>query len=180
MDSDFRSKNQARKEAKRKEHDEKRVMNERTARLIEQRRQLSSYHAEQTESPEQRARYGELPANRYTEWRDNDKWVDISSIASLAEGDEVTFRARIHTSRNMSANFMFVVLRQQTRTIQGVVLAEPEFISPHMVRWIERLPLESIVLVKGIVQKPVEPVHATTVSCSEVRIPFNNLPHDQL
>jgi aspartyl-tRNA synthetase len=37
------------------------------------------------------------------------------------EGEIVTFRARIHTLRRMSAKLVFIVFRQQTITIQGVL-----------------------------------------------------------
>jgi len=37
------------------------------------------------------------------------------------EGKVITFRARIHTLRRMSAKLVFIVFRQQTITIQGVL-----------------------------------------------------------
>lgn len=36
-------------------------------------------------------------------------------------GQVVTFRARIHTIRNLSSKLVFLVFRQQTYTIQGVL-----------------------------------------------------------
>lgn len=38
----------------------------------------------------------------------------------------ITFRARIHTIRRMSAKLAFIVLRQQTVTIQGVLEVSAE------------------------------------------------------
>ena len=38
----------------------------------------------------------------------------------------ITFRARIHTIRRMSAKLAFIVFRQQTVTIQGVLEVSPE------------------------------------------------------
>jgi aspartyl/asparaginyl-tRNA synthetase len=37
------------------------------------------------------------------------------------DGEIVTFRARIHTLRRMSAKLVFIVFRQQTITVQGVL-----------------------------------------------------------
>jgi aspartyl/asparaginyl-tRNA synthetase len=43
------------------------------------------------------------------------------------EGQIITFRARIHTIRRMSAKLVFVVLRQQTITIQAILeVSAPE------------------------------------------------------
>jgi len=37
------------------------------------------------------------------------------------DGEVITFRARIHTLRRMSAKLVFIVFRQQTITVQGVL-----------------------------------------------------------
>jgi hypothetical protein len=37
------------------------------------------------------------------------------------DGTVISFRARIHTLRRMSAKLVFIVFRQQTITIQGVL-----------------------------------------------------------
>jgi aspartyl/asparaginyl-tRNA synthetase len=37
------------------------------------------------------------------------------------DGKVVTFRARIHTLRRLSAKLVFIVFRQQTITVQGVL-----------------------------------------------------------
>ncbi len=42
------------------------------------------------------------------------------------DGKIVTFRARIHTIRSLSAKLAFVVFRQQTVTIQGVLQASAD------------------------------------------------------
>jgi len=36
-------------------------------------------------------------------------------------GNVLTFRARIHTIRRLSAKLVFIVFRQQTMTIQGIL-----------------------------------------------------------
>lgn len=65
---------------------------------------------------------------------------------------------------------VFVVLRQQDHTIQGLVVVEPEAVSKKMVRWVESINDESIVLVEGVVQKAKEPVKSCTVHEVELKI----------
>lgn len=51
-------------------------------------------------------------------------WNGHDSVADKrleAEGKTITFRARIHTIRRLSAKLVFIVFRQQTITIQGVL-----------------------------------------------------------
>jgi ergosteryl-3beta-O-L-aspartate synthase len=42
------------------------------------------------------------------------------------DGNTISFRARIHTIRRLSARLVFVVFRQQTITIQGVLQMESD------------------------------------------------------
>jgi len=65
---------------------------------------------------------------------------------------------------------VFVVLRQQAHTIQGLVQVEPELVSKKMVRWVEGVHAESIVLVEGHVQKAAETVKSCTVQDVELKI----------
>ncbi|KAL2754212.1 hypothetical protein ACRALDRAFT_2108176 [Sodiomyces alcalophilus JCM 7366] len=81
-------------------------------------------------------------------------------------GTVVTFRARIHTQRRMSRFLDFLLFRDQEDTIQGVLSRA----HPNMVRWVQRLPLESIVQVTGKLQKPVEDVRSARHSDVEVDV----------
>ncbi|KFY55186.1 hypothetical protein V496_07086 [Pseudogymnoascus sp. VKM F-4515 (FW-2607)] len=107
-------------------------------------------------------------------------------------GNIVSFRARIHTIRRISAKLIFLVFRQQTFTIQGVLevshldeegrysqqnthhngngSASGGIISGQMVRAVLHYPLESIVLVKGKVRSPPEPVHTATIHDAEIQV----------
>lgn len=40
------------------------------------------------------------------------------------EGQYITFRARVHTQRKLSAKMTFIVFRQQTMTVQGLLQTE--------------------------------------------------------
>lgn len=98
-----------------------------------------------------------------------DRWHIDSGHAPQA-GEEVTFRARIHAVRKMSAKLAFLVLRQQLTTIQGALHAKEGEISTHMVQWAESIPTESIVLVKGYLQHPEVPVTGCSVHSLEISI----------
>ena len=65
---------------------------------------------------------------------------------------------------------VFLVFRQQNHTIQALVQVEPELVSKKMVRYAESINPESIVLVEGTVQKPLEPVKSCTVQDAEIKI----------
>ncbi|KFX93200.1 hypothetical protein O988_06936, partial [Pseudogymnoascus sp. VKM F-3808] len=104
----------------------------------------------------------------------------------------ITFRARIHTIRRMSAKLIFLIFRQQTFTIQGVLQvgqqdavkghrqqplhanatgnASASIISEQMVRAVVHYPSESIVLVKGIIRSPPRPVQTATIHDAEIMV----------
>lgn len=67
---------------------------------------------------------------------------------------------------------VFLVFRQQLVTLQGVVSEREEAVSENMVRWIEHLRRESIVLVEGILQNPTpqDEVKDATTHSREVNI----------
>lgn len=112
--------------------------------------------------------------------------IEIASLSTSDVGDEVFFRARIHTIRKMSSKLAFLVLRQQTTTIQGVLQEEDQIISTHMVRWVEHLPHELVVLVNGTLQKPSTEIHSASIHNIEILItrlhlvaqPVKPLPFD--
>lgn len=73
-------------------------------------------------------------------------------------------------SLSAGAKMVFVVLRQQAQTMQGLVLVEPEIVSKKMVRWVEGLHDESIVLVEAVVAKAKEPIKSCTHHNIELKI----------
>ena len=68
------------------------------------------------------------------------------------------------------AKMVFVVLRQQDHTIQGLVVVEPELVSKKMVRWVEGVNDESIVLVEAVVQRAKEPIKSCTIHDVELKV----------
>lgn len=137
---------QVAEEARRKEIREREEASQKKRKEMEER-------AEQELSPEAKARYGVLPVNKYAgEWKPEPR-AHLMDLGVADVGKEVLFRARIHHLRKMSSKFVFFIFRQQTITIQGV-LVEHGDISLHMLYWAEHLDPETMVLVKGIVQEP--------------------------
>ncbi|KAI1074603.1 aspartyl-tRNA synthetase [Whalleya microplaca] len=103
----------------------------------------------------------------------------LKQVAGLPVGSNVNFRARIHTQRRVSQALNFLLFRIQTDSIQGVL----SHATPHMIRWVQKLPPESLVHVTGTLQKAKQPVSSATFPDVEVHIysihlanSANNLP----
>ncbi|KAJ3454111.1 hypothetical protein MRS44_018005 [Fusarium solani] len=105
----------------------------------------------------------------------------INQLESLPLGIEVTFRARIETQRPLSNALDFLLLRDQTHSVQGVLARCAA--NADLVRWVRRIGPESLVQVCGILKGPPQPVQSATHSGVEVDIcsvhlvnPAQNLP----
>ena len=171
-DGEKMSKNQQRKYEKQAQVEERKKELEKRQEEHARIRKEAEERAMKDETPEMRARYGDLPANNYAgEWKHEDQ-ADILHLTPQDVGKEVLFRARIHNMRKMSAKLVFHVLRQRTSTIQGV-LQEHGQISAHFVYWAEHLDVEDVVLVRGVVQEPKAKqgeVIGTTIKNIEISI----------
>ncbi|KAI9738705.1 MAG: hypothetical protein M1834_008210 [Cirrosporium novae-zelandiae] len=161
------SKSQKRKHNHRKSREMRRLAAEERERDLSKERRRKDEEARKLEPPEMQARYGFLPLVSEEQEYHRDK-VDQITIDQV--GQEVTLRARIHSIRRMSAKLVFFVLRQQILSIQGVLEEHQSQVSEHMVQWAEKLPTGTVVIIKGLIQKPHEPVKACTVHDAEVVI----------
>ncbi|KAJ3474877.1 hypothetical protein NLG97_g9656 [Lecanicillium saksenae] len=90
----------------------------------------------------------------------------ISQLAALPVGSEVNFRARIHTQRQLSKALDFLLLRDQTQSVQGLLTRD----NMDMVRWVQKLHPESLIQVHGTLKAPPEPVRSATIQNVEVEI----------
>ncbi|KAI5463065.1 hypothetical protein BGZ63DRAFT_352126 [Mariannaea sp. PMI_226] len=82
----------------------------------------------------------------------------VTELDTLPIGTEVTFRARIETQRPLSKHLDFLLLRDQTFSVQGVLARDAgntDF---------------SLVQVSGTLKEPPEPIRSATHSCVEVDI----------
>lgn len=105
--------------------------------------------------------------------RDSADWAchpnELNTLAQLTKfpvGTEVDFRARIHTQRQLSKALDFLLLRDQTHSIQGVLSRE----NMDMVQWVQKLQPESLVQIRGTLTTPPQPVRSATISEVEVHI----------
>lgn len=113
--------------------------------------------------------YGKLPLVNSSHTT-NQTRVQINTLSSANDGQEVIFRARLHNSRQQGATMAFVTLRQRLSLIQGLIKANGESISKQMVKWAGSINLESIVVVHGIIRSVEEPIKSATVQDVEVHI----------
>ncbi|KAK3192512.1 aspartate--tRNA ligase dps1 [Lecanicillium sp. MT-2017a] len=90
----------------------------------------------------------------------------VGDLHTFAAGTEVSFRARIHAQRPISKALDFLLLRDQTDSVQGVLSRE----NMDMVRWVQKLAPESLVEVHGLLKAPPEPVRSATQDSVEVDV----------
>ncbi|RMY55752.1 hypothetical protein D0865_04003 [Hortaea werneckii] len=156
---------QAEKEKHKKEADERMAADK-------AKREEMHKKALEEETEEQRSKYGVLPINNYAGQMKEENRVDIRELKPDQVGQVVAFRARIHNVRKLSAHLMFIELRQQTATIQGI-LHEHAGVSQFFLYWAEHLHVETIVRVQGVIQEPKAKegqVRGTSIHHVEVHI----------
>lgn len=110
------------------------VEQEREAKEAEER---ANREANQTDHAIQN--YVHLPLNMSQE---RNYWFSSIDL----EGERVRIQAPVHNSRSQSDKLSFLVLRQQTSTIQPILGATETSVSKQMIKWAIGIPLESIVI----------------------------------
>ena len=86
------------------------------------------------------------------------------------DGEEVLIRARVQASRAQGNKMVFLNLRQQTDSVQALIIVTPEKISKQMVKWAAGLQTESIVLVEGVVKKSPELIQSASIGDVELHV----------
>lgn len=132
--------------------------------------------------PELTKLYRPYSMNMSKRWNHENRVLFKDLDLTKMEGKIISFRARIHTLRRMSAKLVFIVFRQQTITIQGVLqsykqleeLTEGEdnhgTISEQMVRSVEHYPSETIVVVHAKLRKAPKRVKNATMHDHELEV----------
>ncbi|KAI5840656.1 hypothetical protein DFP73DRAFT_557274 [Morchella snyderi] len=116
------------------------------------------------------ANYGIKPMIQSTE-RSGIERIQLSSLTAGDNGREVVFRARMQNARIQGAKMCFLVLRQQSDSIQAVMAVNTDgSVSKQMVKWSSTINAESIVLVYGVIRKTPEPVTSASLSDVEVHV----------
>jgi lysyl-tRNA synthetase class II len=126
---------------------------------IEHHRAALDEKAAREDSPDMRDKYGDLDIPG--------EIIPLGEVIKMEEGKEVTFRARIHVQRAVSSRLDFIVFRQRGIMIQGVLNDE---CSEHMIKWVERLPNETIVQVSGILRQPPKSLKASLDTPLEIQV----------
>jgi aspartyl-tRNA synthetase len=117
-------------------------------------------------------RYGVLPfiqSNSDPEKRYSVKWSKISELSVDQEGQTVKLRVRLQRSR-IKGKMGFLVLREQFSTLQGCMFLTEGVISEGMIKFAEKIPLESIIDVEGVIKKVNKPIESCTQSLIELEI----------
>ncbi|EEP81919.1 hypothetical protein UREG_06784 [Uncinocarpus reesii 1704] len=168
-DSENMSRKELRREARRKAKSQSRsrLSEDSSVDLVKKKERDEQAAKEETE--EMRARYGDLPLMQ-SRSRTRQNLTKFESIRSDMDGQEITFRARLHVVRRMGQKLVFLVFRQQVITLQGVLTEAKGEISTLMVQWAEHIRVGSILRVKGILRKPEVPVIGTTIHDIELHI----------
>lgn len=86
------------------------------------------------------------------------------------DGKDVIIRARVHASRAQGNKMVFLNLRQQTDSVQALLIVTPEKISKQMVKWAAGLQTEAIVRVYGTVKKSPEVIQSASVGDVELHV----------
>ncbi|KAI0395861.1 aspartyl-tRNA synthetase [Xylariaceae sp. FL0594] len=95
---------------------------------------------------------------------------DINYLPASRAGTTISFTARVHHTRNVSAKLAFIILRQSRTTIQAVLEVREGVVSEQFVRWAEHLYSESIVHVHGELRVPPEPIKACSIHDLELHV----------
>ncbi|WWC62427.1 aspartate-tRNA(Asn) ligase [Kwoniella dejecticola CBS 10117] len=140
---------------------------ERAAREEEERKKREAKEAQDNA----KQNYGKLPLHQSQE-RNNRKFLKFGELSEASVGQRVIFRARMHNSRAQGAKIVFLNFRQQTHTLQGVLVVsgdnDENQVSKQMLKFSQLIPSESIVLVEGVI-KSAE-VKSCTITDYEVGI----------
>ena len=94
-------------------------------------------------------------------------WTRADALDASFVNREVLIRGRIHNVRGKGKS-AFIVLRQQTATVQVTMFVDDVHVSKGMVKWASALAKESVVDIKGLVVKPEVPVESCTQNEIEV------------
>ncbi|WVR06240.1 aspartate-tRNA(Asn) ligase [Kwoniella sp. DSM 27419] len=143
------SKSELKKRAKEAEKAKKAA--ERAAREEEERKAREAKESQDNA----KQNYGKLPLHMSQE-RNGQTRLKFNQLSEDLVGKRVVFRARMHNMRPQGAKIVFLTFRQQTHTLQGVLVVsgdkDEHQVSKQMLKYAQLIPSESIVLVEGVIK----------------------------
>ncbi|KAJ9227413.1 hypothetical protein DTO271D3_1423 [Paecilomyces variotii] len=163
------SKNQQKRLVRQQRRQARSRLSEEQRSESEHRRREREEEAARQETPEMKARYGDLPLLQSKE-RPREARFPLDKVSKDIVGQQILFTARLHIVRRMSAKLVFLVFRHQLTTFQGVLHEKPGVASVNMVQWAEHLRTGCIVRVRGTVRAPEVPVLGCTIHDVELEI----------
>ena len=96
-------------------------------------------------------------------------WTPVCSLTPDMAGKEVLVRARLHTVRSKGKS-AFLVLREQTATVQAVLFVDDVKVSKSMVKYASTISKESIVDVRGEITVAEVPIESCSQSQVEISV----------
>lgn len=96
------------------------------------------------------------------------KWVEVNLLKPALAGQTVRVRGYLQTSRGVGKG-VFVLIRSTLYTVQGVAF-QNKTVSQGMVKYIDGLPVESVVDMEGTVTIPNNPVDSASQKMVEIQI----------
>ncbi|XP_061364755.1 aspartate--tRNA ligase 2, cytoplasmic [Gastrolobium bilobum] len=111
------------------------------------------------------ANYGDVPIMELQSKKtaaEVGNWTPVEALDGSLENEVVLIRGRAQTIRPVGKKMAFLVIRQHGFTVQCLVQAQPDSVSPQMVKYAAALSRESIVDVEGVVTIPAEPIRGTS------------------
>lgn len=113
--------------------------------------------------------FGDMPLVQSKEIT-NKVWKKVEQLKPALAGQEVLVRGYLQTTRVVGKG-IFIVLRSSLYTVQGVAFETKDgAVSSAMIKYIDALPNESVVDMKGVVTVPEKPVESVTQKMVEVQI----------
>jgi len=91
-----------------------------------------------------------------------DDWTPVEALGVALENKTVLIRGTAQTIRPVGKKMAFLVIRDDYFTVQCLVQAQPDTVSPQMVKFAASLNRESIVDVEGVVTIPTAPIKGAT------------------
>jgi len=154
-----RAKNEAKARAKKEKEEKKRKQRE-------ERERLQREKAERLAGVGQ-SNFGDMSIVQSQEVTDK-VWTAIEKLNPKMAEQTVLVRGHLQTVRAVGKG-VFVLVRSTLYSVQGVCF-ESKTISPAMIKYMSKLPNESIVDMKGTITVPESPVESATQKSVEIQI----------
>jgi aspartyl/asparaginyl-tRNA synthetase len=98
------------------------------------------------------------------------KRTAIEDLKPSMVGERVILRARLQNKRESGNKLTFLELRQKIHTVQALVCVDETMITKQMVKFVNGINPESLILIEATVAAPLESIKSCTVHDVELKI----------